>query len=198
MAKTYNPEKRQKDVIRLKEKEEAKAKIASADPNAAQKLRREMPERIRINSLPVLAILADIANEKWTPGPKVMLRPYKFLVAHEEEIRERFDLLHELWAQRPRPEDATTSANNVTTYELETLDDEHIWNEGSLHNERQSETPIVLRAARRIDLKTTYDALQNLACLMEFMDDDLCPVVRRYFFPSIYPKIYFRDLWYLF
>jgi len=200
-AKMYNPEKKEKDVVRAKEKEAAKAKVANANPDAAQTTRKEMPERIRINSLPLLAILADIANEKWTPGPKVMLRPYKFLVAHEEEIRNRFEFLQKLWAQRPRPDDVTTAANAVTTYEPETLDDEHIWTEGSLYNGRQSDMSSVLsheRRARRVDLTTTYDALQDLACLIEFMDDDLCPIVRRYAFPSTYPRIHFRDLWYLF
>jgi hypothetical protein len=54
------------------------------------------------------------------------------------------------------------------------------------------------RVRRKVDLTTTYDALQDLACLIEFMDDDLLPVVRQYDSQSTYPKIYFQDLWYLY
>jgi hypothetical protein len=200
-AKVYDAVIKHKAVIKEKEKEVAKAKVKAVNGNEAELTRKEMPERIRINSEPVLAILADISSEKWTGGPKVMLRPYKFLVAYEAEIRERFEFLMKLWAQRPRPEDVTISASAMTTYEPETLDDELGLYEGSLYQGQQSDISSLLsheRRARRVDLTTTYDALQDLECLIEFMDDDLFPVVRQYVSPSTYPKIHFRDLWYLY
>jgi Domain of unknown function (DUF7025) len=184
-------------VIKEKEKEEAKAKVKAAN---GELLRKEMPERIRINSQPLLAILADISSEKWTPGPKVMLRPYKFLVAYETEIRDRFEFLKNLWGQRPTPEDVTVSASSMTTYEPETLDDDLGLYEGSLYQGRQSDVSSVLsheRRARRVDLTTTYDAMEDLGCLIEFMDDELMPFVRRYV-SGTYHKIHFRDLWYLY
>jgi hypothetical protein len=201
-AKIYDAAIKHQEVVRDKQKEVAKAKVKVANGNAAEPSRKEMPERIRINSQPVLAILADIASEKWTSGPKVMLRPYKFLIAYEDEIRERFEFLTKLWAKRPKPEDVTMSASAVTTYEPETLEDDLGLYEGSLYQGRQSDTSSLLsqerRAQRRVDLTTTYDAFQDLACLIEFMDDDLMPVQRRYVSPGTYPKIHFRDLWYLY
>lgn len=198
-AKVYDADIKHKAVIKEKEKEIAIAKVKAANGNIT---RKEMPERIRINSQPILAILADISGEKWTVGPKVMLRPYKFLVAYEDEIRERFEFLKKLWAQRPRPEDVTKSASAMTTYEPETLDDDLGLYEPSFYQGRQSDTSSLLsqerQAQRRVDLTTTFDALQDLECLIEFMDDDLIPVVRQYQFPSTYPKINFRDLWYLY
>jgi hypothetical protein len=199
-AKTYDADRKEKAVVKEKEKEAEKVKVNSANGNFGA--RKEMPERIRINSQPVLAILADVASEKWTDGPKVMLRPYKFLVAYENEIRERLEFLKKLWAQRPKPEDVTISASAVTTYEPETLDDVHGLYDGSLYHGQHSDISSLLsheqRALRRIDLTTTYDALQDLECLVEFMDEDVFPVVRQYVSSSTYPKIHFRDLWYLY
>ena len=199
-AKTYDAESKEKALEKEKEKEALRA--ANDNPDAAESTRKQMPERIRINSQPVLAILADISSEKWSSEPKVMLRPYKFLVAYEEEIRQRLEVLRKLWSHRPKPEDVTVSASAITTYEPETLDDDPGLYESGFYQGQSSDTSSSLgherRAQRRLDLTTTYDAFQDLTCLIGFMDEDLFPVVSRYVPSSTYPKIYFLDLWYLY
>ena len=198
-AKTYDADSKGKALE--KEKEETAAKAANGNTVAVQQTRKEIPERIRINSRPVLAILADITGEKWGSEPKVMLRPYKLLVAYEKEIRKRLRFLQKLWSNRAKPEDVTISATALPTYEPETLDDDTILDEGSLYRRQHSDTSSTLsheRHQHRIDLTTTYDALQDLTCLVEFMDEDLFPVVKRYDPDSSHSKICFRDLWYLY
>lgn len=45
-----------------------------------------LPERIRINSWPLLAILSNIAGEDWTLKPRVMLRPFKLISFYEKVL----------------------------------------------------------------------------------------------------------------
>lgn len=61
-------------------------------PKAGFEAYGELPERIRINSPALLAILSDISLDIWTK-PVVLLTPYKLLVQHDSEIREFFSRL---------------------------------------------------------------------------------------------------------
>ena len=65
-AKVYDAAIKRKAVIKKKENDIAKARVKAANGETVDPTRKEMPERIRINSQPLLAILADIASEKWT------------------------------------------------------------------------------------------------------------------------------------
>lgn len=202
-AKGYNAKVKEKTQEKAKERSLAKAAQLEGDSVAQLLPRKEMPERIRINSQPVLAILADITGEKWGGAPKVLLRPYKLLVAYEKQIQERLDFLKKLWSKRPKPEDVTTSASAVTTYEPETLEDDDVnLYEDNYYPGQQDDAFSILsheqKIKRKIDLTTTYDALQDLTCLVEFMDKDLLPVVKQYMPESTHGNIYFRDLWYLY
>src|ERR1700761_5209309 len=94
-------------------------KLPLDKPEALKVAQKEMPERIRINSAPILAILAEIAGEKWSSEPKVFLRPYKLLVVYGKEIRLRLEVLKKIWASRPKPDDVTTSAEDVDIQDTE-------------------------------------------------------------------------------
>ena len=59
---------------------------------------KEMPERIRINSLPVLSILAEVSSKDPWKEPVVLLRPYKALVRYESELRSCLHDLETRWA----------------------------------------------------------------------------------------------------
>ena len=63
---------------------------------------KEMPERIRITSRILIAILEQIdAGYDW-PGGKldvVLLRPYKLLVYYDRQIRDKFEELQNQWEQ---------------------------------------------------------------------------------------------------
>lgn len=197
-AKNYNEE------VRAQEKTQATSNITRL--RTAQK---EVPERIRINSAPLRAILSEIAGEKWTDEPLVMLRPYKLLVIYEKEIRGRLEVLKAIWSRRPRPDDVTKPAKEVHSFETDTTEDISVWERRDAAyttvtgETNQSDTSSVYSFGRRtthprLDLTTTFDALQDLECLVQFMNEDVMPTVRRYAPGSNYSKVYFRDLWYLF
>ena len=58
---------------------------------------KPLPERIRINSKPILLIMKEIDPTDWGESPVVMLRPYKSLIYHEDRIREVFERLQSRW-----------------------------------------------------------------------------------------------------
>ena len=58
---------------------------------------KEVPERIRINSTPVVRILEEIDAEQTWPIPTVILRPFKFLVYYDAQLRERYQRLETKW-----------------------------------------------------------------------------------------------------
>ena len=82
-----------------------------------------LPERIRINSKPILLIMNEIDPEDRSESPMVILRPFKPLIYHEARIREVFQRLTTKWgdAERETPTDQpvkstmTKNADNSTT-----------------------------------------------------------------------------------
>lgn len=84
---------------------------------------KSLPERIRINSKPILLIMNEIDPEDRSERAVVMLRPFKPLIYHEARIREVFQRLEAKWgdAERETPTDQavnstiTTNAGNSTT-----------------------------------------------------------------------------------
>lgn len=201
-AKNYDSGNKVKELAedRARTANNAAAGIATESrPNG-----KEMPERIRINSQPLLAILSEIADEKWGTEPKVMLRPYKLLVTHEQELRTRLKVLEDIWKRRPKPDDVTKPAGEIgITFQPETLEDGPVSpnDDDSLYRGPYSISSSALSHERQVrrkqDLTTTYDALNDLKILIEFLDIDVMPVVEQYSQNSTYPKIHFRDLWYL-
>lgn len=71
---------------------------ANLQPEAGNS--EELPERIRINSLPILTILGNIDSEdKWGPQPAVILRPFKPLVYYGSQIRNTLQSLEAEWGE---------------------------------------------------------------------------------------------------
>ena len=68
-----------------------------------------LPERIRINSKPIILIMNQIDPTDRSEGPTVILRPFKPLVYHEVHIREVFQSLITKW------ESADTEATSKET-----------------------------------------------------------------------------------
>ncbi|MCJ1462583.1 hypothetical protein MMC07_001185 [Pseudocyphellaria aurata] len=151
------------------------------DPRRTQ-LPDAVPERIRINSEAILSVLNDICEEPIpTDKPRVFLQPYKFIVTYETEIRQRLKDLESKWTNyhvvRSKGRDVRPKPSIKNTF--------HTFQESSVDEKR--------------DPKDSLDTLQDLRCLVEFMDDDLTPILRKYRFGSdLTKKISFRNLWYLF
>ena len=133
--------------------------------------RHEMPERIRINSASISAVLDEIfPDEMFLPlGPLVMLRPYKSLVHYEKEIREYFDELSKKWEH----------------VDKETL--------ATLEKESEQDKPIDSRKK----FTDSLEAYRDMRCLIEFIDNDIRPTME-YFKSGTATKVRFHELWCLF
>ena len=58
---------------------------------------KEVPERIRIRSTPVLHILLNLTSHTLQSAPMVYLRPFKHLVYFEAQLREKYHRLETKW-----------------------------------------------------------------------------------------------------
>lgn len=121
------------------------------------------PERIRINSKPMLLIMKSIDPAGWNELPTVVLWPFKPLIYHEVRIREVFERLLSRWGNSP----------------MEGIDSWRMRNEDTE------------------DMTDSFEALQDLRCLLKFIDLELRPVVES-FRGNTRKKVLFRDLWHLF
>ncbi|MCJ1391233.1 hypothetical protein MMC18_004095 [Xylographa bjoerkii] len=135
------------------------------------------PERIRINSHWILNMLASIDRNIDTTGPIVMLRPFKFLVYYENQIK---DSIHMLENQVDGPE-ATTSTHQSP---------EPFTTESSSSTTHQG-------SAVSQDFETRQTNIEHIRCLTEFINRYIKPTVVR-LENKIDSKIRFADLWYIF
>lgn len=167
------------------------------DPNVGQ-IPNAVPERIRINSELILSNLNDISSERIpTDQPQVFIQPYKLIVASDAKIRQRLKDLESKWINGPgtrRKDRGRGTINSIENASHITSDSESAASgtsrEASVDGKRERSPN---------DPSNSFDALQDLRCLVEFMDNYITPVLRKYRSgPEPTKKIAFRNLWYLF
>lgn len=165
------------------------------DPKREQ-LPNAVPERIRINSESILSIINDISIQRVpTDKPQVFLQPYKLIVALDSKIRQRLKDLESKWANYgTRKNGRGRRTKNSIRNALYTSYD------GTAASGTSREAFVDGKRERsHNDLSNSFDALQDLRCLVEFMDSDITPVLRKYRSGSNFTKrVSFRNLWYLF
>ncbi|KAL9616246.1 MAG: hypothetical protein Q9160_008872 [Pyrenula sp. 1 TL-2023] len=135
-----------------------------------------IPERIRINSPWILNTLANIDKTLDATGPMVMLKPFKFLVHYETQIK---DSVRTLESQVARSRSFTLPQECTGTSSSET-------NSGALKNQKVSQ-----------DIEHAQTTLQHVRCLTDFMDQYIKPTINHFNEISA-GRIQFRDLWYIF
>ena len=93
-AKYYHQrsEEERKNKQRLKDHSNDRSQLIAEHKSSAS-----LPERIRINSKPIILIMNQIDPMSRSEGPTVILRPFKPLVYHEAHIREIFQRLIIKW-----------------------------------------------------------------------------------------------------
>lgn len=150
---------------------------------------RDLPERIRINSRPVQDILDSVTN----PNTKitlsldyqmVILRPFKVLIYHEDRIRNHLAELDSKFGTTV--DQASSESTNKTANDhndLKTASD-HV----------PSSTTNTGLEATKLTIWTT-EALLDLRCLIQFIDQFLKPVIQSL---PLRSRIRFSELWYLF
>ena len=98
-AKYYHQrsEEERKNKQRLKDHSNDRSQLIADHKSSAS-----LPERIRINSKPIILIMNQIDPTNRSEGPIVILRPFKPLVYHEAHIREVFQRLITKWESADR------------------------------------------------------------------------------------------------
>jgi hypothetical protein len=155
---------------------EAKATAASAKFDAKQK-HPPVPERIRIHSRSILKILGGVSGETLSEsgGPIVMTRPYKFLIYHEEQIRQKFNDLKATFGD----DDNTAATENAA----------HVDPPAQESNTGDKD---------KDELTTSAVAYEQLRCLIEFLDTEIRPKILSLSSASQARNVSFADIWYLF
>ncbi|KAF2733832.1 hypothetical protein EJ04DRAFT_604115 [Polyplosphaeria fusca] len=152
-------------------------------PSKTRQGPRELPERVRINSQR-LAIFLDynvhdrtLAWSSYERTPLCFLRPYKFLVSKNEQIRSELKDMERIRSDR-RP--GTEEEYNE---ELKrTLPEDEI----PPHEVKLDAVPVVQLTA----------LIKDLRCLVKFMDEFVQPSIERIW--SRTDHVFFSDLWYLY
>ena len=188
-------------------------------PTTENKESPPIPERIRINSKPVVSIMNQIDPMNRYEDPVVLLRPFKPLIYHETHIREVFQLLKAKWGdvdkEAPTDQAAESPVTNVKSHPTATVlggvaDSSSAGCETTNNDDQQSATtnttsseetttndPNSKQDAINEDMTDSLEALRDLGCLIEFIDAELRPIADSYR-GSTRQKVWFSDLWHLF
>ena len=152
---------------------------------------KEIVKRLRINSRPILKILADVDDGVWAMASVVLMYPFKLLVCREKQIRDDLERLEKFCrptdqagAERLSSESQTNSAASSKQF---------VRNSGQclklqVKNEKTSEVE------NSIDSLKAMKDLHSFVC---FMDEHIFPAIPN-FEDSSRTKGLFRELWYLF
>lgn len=135
-----------------------------------------VPERIRINSPWILSTLANIDKTLDATGPMVMLKPFKFLVHYETQIK---DSIHTLESQVASSRSAALAQEST----------------GTLTSDPISDAPKTQSVSQ--DTEHAQTTLEHMHCLAEFIDQYIKPTIHHFNKIST-GKVQFRDLWYIF
>ena len=187
------------------------ARAAMTQPNRSPRDFKNRVDRIHVNSVPVLMILAEILDLELSEEPSVHLYPFKALARHNEDIRAYLKMLESNWVSSE--EETTTdqksnklftgekelepnaASNDPSLVEVSTMGTEskgqtgsHEGSVPSSENVASSESKVLIDSA---------EAMKDLRCLVQFMDKEL-EDPDRYRKPNPPLRISFKDLWFLF
>ncbi len=180
---------------------------------AAEGIRYDTPDRIRINSALLLEVLTKITGHKFQPTvyegdgselkSQVILRPFKLLVIHEEPIRAYTNRLAKKFEpQSPVLENAKRSSRPRLQAPLVDGPSGHP-NEGQEYAKDVKVQPMTQAETNRVaefERLESERCLQELLVLIELLDNDLKAtfVLRRQIDEGTLQSIAFSDLWHLF
>lgn len=191
--------------------DQATAANINDPPKAEPETYDELPERIRINSPALLAILSDISLDVWTK-PVVFLTPYKLLVHHDSEIREFCTRLESKFSSkslRRRDYDAFSEVDAAVPdpcliqnekFRQETMEEAEKMTDKLRGVGDSTDTNSTLTNVKREasnDLVGSREAFEDLKCLIKFMDRHLAPIIKQ-FRERTREYIQFHELWFLF
>ncbi|RAL09364.1 uncharacterized protein BO97DRAFT_416862 [Aspergillus homomorphus CBS 101889] len=161
------------------------------------------PERIRIHSTPLTAILAKILSKAaddlaGNGSTFVLVRPFKALVHCERGLREWFQALERRIvdssalpkAAGPEAEDQSSTANNKRAEDVE--EDSKEKTEAQAGEDKEEEPD-----EDEDKVTTSPTALRHLQCILDFINTEIVPRHEHLRSPQC-RKVFFTDLWHLF
>lgn len=155
----------------------------------------QCPERVRICSKPLLAILRQMvlpdSTTSWDVPHLVFLRPFKIFILWDIEIRGALKCLEKKW----RSMDETFPSEKASVREIEGQMDK-----ANKFDGEEIETPTTDPAANKVVQTETFEALEHLRLLGEFLDNDLQSTfdLRKKIKAKELCSIAFADLWHLY
>jgi hypothetical protein len=179
-----------------------------------------LPERIRINSVPIVRILEEIHDDtvsNASAAPVVIIRPFKALIYYEAKIRDRYKKLANKYREKPGGPESQSEADDVADAGAtvpgatdgkpnakEGNDDEAFdcQEVGVLESEYVSDSEESIEDSSSYSTNNSVHprseyALQQLQCLIDFMDTEL-DVKLKYLRSANCRKVTFSDVWLLF
>lgn len=195
-------------------KQQTQEILSSSDGVESASETLQTVDRIRINSTPIMMTLADISDQELSLEPTVFIQPFKFLAHHNRGIRNRLAVLKSKWSARekedtsPIQSDDSADSNkekavlNLPTESKPFVSQADTSPESPSNTEKQQDDGWTdkhdnpKRTASE-DLVDSVEALKDLRCLVQFMDQELRDIDR---FSKVDPpsRILFGDLWHLF
>ncbi|KAK3319532.1 hypothetical protein B0T19DRAFT_487869 [Cercophora scortea] len=196
--------------------ENDKSKSGHSESEADNLPMATIPERIRINSFPLMQVLKKVIGRRfrYERDPLVILRPYKPLLYHDGELREKLTALEEKWAVRSGKLAPVTTVNtNASTDPDNTSEPTNKTPENRTaagQNAGAKDSGAVKAAVETtLEPDETQEAMEQLRCLVRFMDAIKPLVASIRAVPTqvsgvantMKPetaRVSFKDLWYLF
>ena len=211
----YQRNKQQRQSVFLTNSGDTPNENPQASSGRASVDQKDRIDRIRINSVPILMLLADISDLELPLEPTVHLRPFKFLARHDKGIRERLAILESRWSAQAKeqflpPQNGRSATDDTEKADFGLLNDsksEALGTNAYLEAEipavkqepdqkvaEQHEDP---KRTKSEDLVDSVEALRDFRCLVQFMDLELKDM-DRFAKADLPTRILFRDLWHLF
>lgn len=182
-----------------------------------------IPDRIRINSVPLHEVLKNVLRGTFhqAPRPLVILRPYKPLLYAEEELRETLSGLEKRWAVRSDTQAADSEDDVGNNGERNDGDRNDAYHDDGEHEKKEdaSDSANVSRRGSSdvsqngllepLPRAQSAEAMSELRCLLRFVDAIKPMIVDIQRIPSPLPAstdsakssratIPFKDLWFIF
>ncbi|EEH10616.1 conserved hypothetical protein [Histoplasma capsulatum G186AR] len=178
---------------------EKKPSENTSDPSSDDPKQLDIPFRLAINSTYLLEVLSQFVGESFTAAQNVFVRPFKYLVMYESDIRQFVKDAEMAYDQAASRLGETTQENpvpdvNITSKGAEKKDTKP---------EQQSPVPVTqveeTNNARTAATRARRER-DELRCLVEFMDTDLHDIfeVKRRISNGDITEIAFEHLWLLF
>lgn len=171
-----------------------------------------LPERIRIHSKYITAILEEIHGSEISGTSFAMVRPFRALTYYEDKIRAKYDELTIKFDGKPDKPDVETATNDAgseqqpghtTTDEQPDIQVVTVEEDDGVISKPESKLPkdvVSWTSSSSNDeeiIDTSSDAaFQHLACLVQFID--MIRARSQYLLSGNCNKITFADVWHLF